>query len=94
MKIQVLTILLPSDAPDPSGSSEVRVLLDIDGDEVWFTFQVTPLNVPGASTHLISAGAVFLERFRQNRRVTHHVRRLVGQAVHEGRVHLPQLIAA
>lgn len=94
MSIRVLAIQLPSTAADPASSFTVRVHLDVEGESEWFTFSIEPLGMPGSDARLIVANQPFLDRFRDHRKAIHHVRRLVGQAVHEGGVHLPQLIAA
>jgi hypothetical protein len=94
MNVKVLDIQLPAAAVDPAASFVASVHMDIDAKSEWFNFTVSPLGMPGSDTRIIEAELPFLDRFRGHQKVIHHVRRLVGQAVHVGGVHLPQLIAA
>ena len=94
MNIKVIAIQLPAAAADPAASFVASVHMDIDAESEWFSFSVAPLGMPGSDTRIIEAELPFLERFRGQQKVIHHVRRLVGQAVQGGGVHLPQLIAA
>lgn len=94
MNIRVLSIELPAVASEPEARFDVRVELDLGGESHWFTFHVSPLGMPGSRSRVIEAGRDFRERFREQRKTDRHVRRLVGQAVRHGKVHLPQLIAA
>ncbi len=94
MKIRVLDIEVPASAADTAAEFEVRVLVDADGQLEWFGFRAAPLGMPGSDARVITADDAFLDRYRDQRKVVHHIRRLVGQAVARGGVHLPQLIAA
>ena len=94
MSIRVLDIQLPEEAADPKASFDALVLLEVDGAQQWFRFSVEPLNMPGSDARIIGADPTFIERFRDHHSAIHHLRRLVGQAVQHGPVHLPQLIAA
>ena len=94
MNIHVLAIRLPPEASDLGASFEAQVQLEIDSEQVWFSFSVVPLKMPGASIRIIEAESALIERFRHHQKAIHHVRRIVGQAVEHGQVHLPQLIAA
>jgi len=92
--IRVLDIEVPAAAADTAAEFEVRVLVDADGQQEWFGFRASPLGMPGSDARVVEADGAFLDRYRGHGKVVHHIRRLVGQAVARGSVHLPQLIAA
>jgi hypothetical protein len=94
MNIRAVAIQIPAGASDTTAPFEAKIQLEIDGREEWFTFSVTPLGMPGSDVQLLEAESDFVSRFRDHRGIARHIRRLVGQAVRQGAVHLPQLIAA
>lgn len=94
MNIRVLDIQLPPEAADPRASFEATVVLEVGGERLNFRFTVEPLGMPGNDTRLVSGDKAFIDRFRHHAKAIQQVRRLVGQAVQHGPVHLPQLIAA
>ena len=82
------------ESPKPTDLVRARVLLEVHGATTWYSFEVVSLGMPGADLRLIQADPEMVEQFRDRQIVIHQVRRLVGQAVQRGSVHLPQLIAA
>ena len=92
--VNVVAIHLPRDSERASGAFDVVVDLDVRGQMESYTFHVSPLGMPGEDISIVESELAFVDRFRSTLHVTRDVERLVGQAVHVGHVHLPQVVAA
>ena len=95
MNVSVIEIDVPGGAENAGpGAVHARVLVDIDGQQTWYSLRVEPFLLPESDARLVVAGPELLERFRSHQRTMHRIQQLVGRAVRQAPVHLPQLVAA
>ena len=93
MTVHVVAIHVPARRDPSQGPYAVIADLEVDAVES-YEFKVTPLGYPGEDLSVVSSERSFVDRFRDTLSVTWDVERLIGLAIQQGSVHLPQVIAA
>lgn len=76
------------------GSFDVRVLVDLDGEQSWQTLRACPRVLAGFNTTLLSASEALQDLFQQDQVTLHRICKLVGEELRGRSVRVPQLIAA
>lgn len=93
MKVSIIDIQLPA-AEARLKPFDVPVLLDIDGDRTWFELHVDTEVLRDLPAELISASPELRAVFHSDQRSLHQITHIVGRALRQVPVHLPQRIAA
>ncbi len=94
MILSVIDIQVPAGAASAGSPVDVQVCLAIDGDKGTYTFTVKPFPIGTELHRLVQPDRRLYDRFRDHQVAISQVCQLVGQAVQDGAVHLPQRIAA
>ena len=95
MKVKLIRIdTAGHELPSATGSFDVRVLVEVDGEPEWHVIHVKPRALPGFDASLLAASAEFQARLKLEQYALHRICKLVGQELRGRSVRLPQQIAA
>lgn len=95
--VRLLAIEHQQVLPAEAGSSsdyDVRVLVDVEGQQSWHKIRVQPRIIGGYDANLLVASQELLDLFRDQQTTVHRICKLVGEELRGAAVRVPQQIAA